>query len=138
MDGHSKRFAAEQTGVRVWVCDLRDAERREQDPDYWINRLKFTIGDFKGIGIITDVRYKNEAEWVKRDGGVLVNVSRLNYDGTPYVALDRSPFHQSEIDLDNWNWDAYIKTHNGQEALAAEQAITILNYFMEITEKENV
>ena len=39
------------------------SERRGIQEDYWIDRLKFTIGSFKGIGIITDVRYKNEAAW---------------------------------------------------------------------------
>jgi hypothetical protein len=114
------------------------AERRAQNEDYWINLLKFKIGSFKGIGIITDVRYKNEAVWIRKSGGILVNVSRLNDDGTPFVAPDRPANHLSEIDLDGYNWDAYIKTKSGQEALAAEQALTIFNYFLQVTEPINV
>ena len=114
------------------------SERRMIQEDYWLDRLKFTIGSFKGIGIITDVRYKNEAAWIRKNGGILVNVSRLNDDGTVFVAQDRPANHPSEIDLDGYDWDAYIKTKTGQEALAAEQALTIFNYFLEVTAPVNV
>ena len=109
--------------------------RRKKDPLYWINKLRSTIGDFKGVGLITDLRYENEAYWVKSSGGFLINVMRLNEDGTPFVAPDRDPKHISETALDNCLWDAYIKTYTGQEALAAEQAITVANYFFQITKE---
>lgn len=114
------------------------AERRALDPQYWIKRLEFSIGNFSGIGLITDCRYLNEAAWVKSQGGFLINVTRLNEDGKPFVAPDRPADHPSEIELDGYPFDAFIRTYSGQEALAAEQAITIANYFYQITEPLNV
>ena len=113
-------------------------EKRQQNPNYWIERLDFRTRTFEGIGIITDVRYQNEAEWIKSQGGFLINVTRLNEDGSQFIASDRPANHPSEIDLDNWKWDAYIKTYSDQEVLAGEQAITIANFFYQITEPQNV
>lgn len=114
------------------------AQRRERDPRYWIDRAFFDIGDYKGIALITDVRYKNEADEIKKRGGFLINVTRLNEDGTPFAAQDRDPNHLSETDLDDYNWDAYIRTKSGQEALSAEQAITTALYFYELTSPVNI
>jgi hypothetical protein len=110
--------------------------RREQNENYWVDRLRFSMGNFKGIALITDVRYKNEANWIRDSGGFLVNVTRLNEDGTPFIATDRPADHPSEIELDNYNWDAYIKTKTNQQAMAAEIAITQFNYFYELTRAE--
>lgn len=113
-------------------------ERRVQNPNHWIERVAFKMSGFKGIGLLTDVRYQNEAAWVKSQGGVLINVTRLNEDGTPFVAPDRPADHLSEIDLDDYNWDGYVRTKTGQEALAAEQAITLANFFLEVTRPVNI
>lgn len=113
-------------------------ERRQQEPTYWIDRLRFDMGNFNGVGIITDVRYQNEAWWIKSFGGFVINVTRLNDDGTPFISPDRDPNHVSECELDNYNFDGYIKTHTGEETLAAEQAITAANYFYQMTEEKAV
>lgn len=110
-------------------------ERRAENVNHWVDHVAIKMKDFKGIGIITDVRYLNEAAWIRSQGGILVNVSRLNDDGSPFVAPDRDPNHPSEKELDNYPWNAYIKTYTGQEALAAEQAITIANYYFQVTER---
>lgn len=120
------------------LLQLVGSQKREQNPRYWIDRMFFDMGDFKGIALVTDVRYRNEAEEIKARGGYLINVTRLEEDGYPFVAPDRNPNHPSETELDGWNWDAYIRTKNNQEALAAEQAITLANYFYQITKSENV
>ncbi len=114
------------------------AEKRAQNDRYWIDRLFFDISTFNGVGIITDVRYKNEAQEIKKRGGYLINVTRLEEDGTPFVASDRPANHPSETELDGYNWDAFIKTKSGEEGLAAEQAITLGHYFYEISKPENV
>src|ERR1700677_958119 len=111
-------------------------EKRKLNENYWIDRLKFTIGPFKGISLITDVRFKNEAAYIRNAGGFLINVTRLNEDGTPFVAQDRPSDHPSETELDGYDWDGFIKTKTGQEALAAEQALTLFNYFLELSKPE--
>lgn len=114
------------------------AEKRGLNSRYWIDRTFFDVGSFSGVALITDVRYQNEAEEIKKRGGYLIGVTRLEESGTPFVAPDRPSGHQSEVDLDDYNWDGYIRTKTGQEALAAEQAITLATFFYQLTAPRNV
>lgn len=53
--------------------------------DTWVNALAkawFEAG--RPNLVITDVRFPNEADFVHRNGGLLVEVIRLNEDGTPF------------------------------------------------------
>jgi hypothetical protein len=104
--------------------------RREQDPEYWIKQCYAKILDATslkgGIAMITDVRYKNEAEFIKGRDGFLVNVARINPDGTRYISDDRDSNHPSETDLDDWNWDYQIATKD--PILTGEFAVTLVEY----------
>jgi len=104
------------------------AERRQGNPNYWIGRAFAKIDPDSHIIIFPDTRYQNEADFIKNVGGFTVNVSRVNPDGTPFVAGDRPADHPSEIDLDGYNWDFYLKIKTGDVALLAQQAITLVEY----------
>lgn len=104
------------------------ASRRAENENYWIDKVLKKIPSNLDIAVISDVRYLNEAKAIKAIGGYLINVTRLNPGGTPYVADDRPANHPSEIDLDNYDWDFYIKVHSGETVILAEQAITIVEY----------
>lgn len=106
------------------------SERRAQHENYWVNKVAEQLASFKGIALITDLRYRNEAAFVKSIGGFTVNVSRLNKDGSSFVAPDRPANHPSETDLDDYNWDYYIKTRDGDQVLAADYAITLAEYLV--------
>ena len=108
---------------------IGDGRRQEFGEDYWIKKLAESIKAFPGHAVITDVRYTNEADWIKTQKGFVVNVTRLNLDGSPFVTTDRDPNFISEVQLDNYNWDAYIKVREGDVALTAETAITTALYF---------
>jgi hypothetical protein len=103
------------------------AARRAENPNYWIDKVFSQMGNVD-IAVISDVRYLNEAAAVKKIGGYLLNVTRLNPDGTIYIADDRPANHPSEIELDGYAWDFYIKAYSGEAALVADQAITIVEY----------
>jgi len=101
-------------------------QRRQQDSEYWVKKVFEKMdSEMPHIAIITDLRYQNEAAAVKERGGYRIKVQRLNEDGTQYVANDRDPFHPSECDLDNYNFDYYIKAKTGQVAWVEQQAITL-------------
>jgi hypothetical protein len=107
--------------------------RRKQDQNYWVNQVNKELADFNGIALITDVRFLNERDYVKSQrNGYLINVTRLNSDGTPFVDPTRPADHVSETSLDGINWDASIRTKTGEAALSAELAITIANYFYQL------
>jgi hypothetical protein len=102
------------------------SERRAQDQEYWVKKVFQKISyDKPHIAVITDCRYQNEAQAIKARGGYTVKVERLNEDGSKYVANDRPADHPSEIDLDNYNFDYYIKAKTGQVAWVEQQAITL-------------
>lgn len=104
------------------------AARRAEDPNYWITKLFQKVPSCVNMLLISDVRYQNEAEHIKSLGGYLVNVSRLNEDGSPFVADDRPADHPSETELDGYNWDFYIKAKSGQAELIEQQAFAIAEY----------
>lgn len=101
---------------------------RAKDPDYWVKQLVKSLEGFEGVAAISDVRFPNEIKAVKDMGGWTINVSRLNDDGTPYRSADRDPNHESEIALDNANWDFYIKAKTGQADLVGDVAISIVEH----------
>ncbi|MDA4130152.1 MAG: hypothetical protein OK457_05240 [Thaumarchaeota archaeon] len=110
------------------------SERRKENPDYWVDQVAYQLEDYKGIAIISDVRYGNEADWIHSMGGYVVNVSRLNPDGSLYVATDRDPNHLSEVALDGYVWDGYIKAYSGEEALLGDLAVTYAEHFLALSE----
>jgi hypothetical protein len=104
-----------------------EGRRNEFGLNYWIQQLEKSMSGFKGVAVITDMRYTNEADWVKSKGGWTVQVSRVNQDGSPFVSDDRDPNFVSETQLDGYNFDAYIKSKS--PALTAEFAITLAEFY---------
>lgn len=110
-------------------------ERRLQNSLYWVKKVFNQIEKYHpDIALISDVRYQNEAEYIKSKGGYLVNIFRLNQDGTRYIADDRPADHPSETELDYYNWDFQISAKSGQSALVGEYAVTLVEYLRAIKE----
>ena len=105
--------------------------RLYEDQDYWIKRT--TIPQGTDMAIFTDVRFQNEADQIKARGGHLVEVVRLNQDGSRYYATDRPADHISETSLDGYNWD--FKIHSKSAALTGELAVTIAEYIRGLEKK---
>ena len=104
-------------------------QRRKEDESYWICKVSDQITtDNPDLALITDVRFKNEANFIKHQNGVLINVRRLNSNGSLFIASDRSCDHPSETELDYYPWDHFITAHTGESALAGQLAITIVEY----------
>lgn len=64
--------------IRPLLVGLGES-RRIQNPEYWIYKAKLQVEINKnnGIGsIVTDVRYKNEAQWIKDNGGIVIYIHR--------------------------------------------------------------
>jgi len=61
------------------VCYMTDLCRKI-DPDFWIKKIKKRVENNKTnniITVITDVRYINEANWIKENGGFLIHITRM-------------------------------------------------------------
>ena len=109
--------------------------RRAENQNYWIDKWKEQVSNFKGIVVCGDLRFWNEAEGVKELGGYTVNVERLNPEGTRFFATDRQKDHISETQLDGFNFDFYIKVATGHVALVEQQAITLAEYLLALERK---
>lgn len=103
--------------------------RRLENENYWVDKAFAAMTESQAeIAVFSDIRYLNEAEAVWEKGGYVINVSRLNRDGSPFVASDRPSDHISEIQLDDAPFDFFIKAYTGEAALVEQQAITIAEY----------
>lgn len=110
--------------LQFWGTEYR---RNNFGQDYWINKMFESIPANTDIALVTDVRFPNEADAIKQHGGYNINVTRLNDDGTQFYDTQRPQDHISEIALDNYNWDHYIKVRN-DAVLLQELAITHAEY----------
>jgi hypothetical protein len=105
------------------------AKMRETNEDCWVDMAKHKIDDdFARIAVITDVRYQNEAEFVKSQNGFLVDIVRRNADGSRYISTDRDPNHISETALDEYmGWDYILMAKDGDIEALNQKATTIFN-----------
>lgn len=86
---------------------------RKSNPDIWVETLKHQIEEeAPAAALITDMRFPNELRLCAVNG-FTVNVTRYNFDGTPYIAPDRRTDHPSETALDGCQFDFYIANQEG-------------------------
>lgn len=72
---------------------------RNIDKDFWIRHLPL---DSAAVNVISDVRFKNEAEWIQRQGGRLVRLERA----VELRGMDIDDM--SETDLDDYKFDLLV------------------------------
>lgn len=97
--GNDKRFS------RAMLQHYGTEYRRASDPDYWVKRFaEELVYRSPDVALVTDVRFPNEADFIKAQGGVLVKVTRTT---PPDVAV---PEHESERALDGYaGWDYHLR-----------------------------
>lgn len=81
------------------------------DPQLWIEITMHGIKASANV-VISDVRFKNEAEEIKYQGGQVWRITR--------AINDTIDFHRSETELDSWNFDQYIPNNSTLEDLRDE------------------
>jgi len=82
---------------------------RTVDNEFWIKNL-FRVAEDKEYNnvIITDVRYRNEAEYIQhKKGGYVVRVDRENKDDVHNMQ------HPSEVELDNYGGFDFVVNNEG-------------------------
>lgn len=81
------------------------------DEQIWV---EMTLAGAKASSniVISDVRFKNEAEEIKYQGGQVWRITR--------AVGDTIDFHRSETELDSWNFDYYVPNNGTLEDLHKE------------------
>ena len=101
---------------------IKEAMRNLFGENIWIKALfRDYFGDtINGhqYWIITDVEYKNEADYIKNKGGILIKINR----NTGY-----NDNHISEIDLDDYDKFDYIVDNNGTINQLIDKMVDIYN-----------
>lgn len=80
---------------------------RKMDESYWIKRLEMSVkaaGQIEATAFITDVRYMNEVEWIKEQGGVIVHISKSDCKPANEEEAKNDPLIQEAADL-KVSWD---------------------------------
>lgn len=69
---------ASKEQIRGLLQDYGTAAKELQGRDYWLDRVEPYLEalDPNKVTVVTDVRYAFEAEWVKRQGGKIVTITR--------------------------------------------------------------
>ena len=101
---------------------------RQGSPNYWIDKVTNKIDKADPeIAIITDMRFENEAAFIKENGGYTVEVYRRNEDGTQMLDPGRDPKHISETALDGYNFDYTISVRDGDLSSLKAKALGVLS-----------
>lgn len=106
--------------LQYWGTDVR----RKENPNYWIEKVKnhikiMSMSQF----IIDDVRFPNEADFIKEQNGILI---RLN--PYPNYIPDPNSDHKSENALDDYeNFDLKYTPEYGSLQLVANDIVTKIN-----------
>lgn len=103
-----KNDCEEKLSPRILLQKIgTDLFREQIHPDIWVNAL-FSDFNEKCNWIISDTRFLNEAEMIKKNNGIIIRINRVEAD-------NKSDLHKSETELDNYNFD-YVIDNNGSMA----------------------
>ena len=91
-----------------------DCVRKAFGDDFWVKRLELAMRDDRcTLVVITDVRFRNEAESIKKHGGMLWQIRRPLVD-------DVAGAHVSETEMDGFEgWDEIIDNDGSLDLLYA-------------------
>ena len=119
----SPRFMAQTIGTE-WG-------RRTIDPDLWLN---LTMNKIKAVNwdkvAITDVRFDNEAEYIRDHGGFIIHVHRDESD-----LHENAQAHDSEVGLSVRLDDFHINNYGTLEDLEAQVSDVVEQIFSEEEKK---
>jgi hypothetical protein len=113
--------------LQWWGTEFR---RKLFDDAYWLQRLAEKIATHKDedcIVVVTDIRFPNEADFIKSLGGIIAKVHRptLTTDGA-------ASQHSSEILLESINADFTIENTGGMDSFILQVRDGLYNDFLKV------
>jgi len=104
------------------VCWGTEIMRKQIDAEYWVKKIEKVVEinrKSKIVSIITDVRFDNEVEWIRSQGGKTIYISRENVGP---INKDEAAFTmplQNKCDL-TFNWPTLSDFENEGKSLVNE------------------
>jgi hypothetical protein len=92
---------SEKEIIRPFLVAYGTNVRRKLDPRCWIKVIdeKIKSKQKTDLFVITDTRYQNEAEWIKENGGILINIEREGIDAANQEEREQGPILKSMSDV---------------------------------------
>jgi hypothetical protein len=87
-----KLFRDKPAVMRRLMQNFGTNVRRGEDSLYWVNKWEEKVANTKGMVIVDDVRFMNEARAVIANGGIIIRIEREGQENTDT--------HISEIEMD--------------------------------------
>lgn len=135
---YDKLFNKKTREVRQQLQRYGTEEGRDKyGKDIWIRSMGLWMDIFKNrtpnknnVFIITDVRFKNEADWIKQQKGILirVNADKRNDRRIQEEGSQDNKNHSSETDLDDYPFEHVVNNDIGMEHTVKEQLEEIARY----------
>lgn len=140
--GIPETFLQEKTPAARSLMQAWGAARRATDPAHWVRALRAEAENLEDRGcpllLIDDLRFENEAEWLQKEGALLIRLRRIrSREETPPLTMDQQ-LDESETALDfytGWNMDIAIAS--GDEVKLAGVSAHALAWFTAQTEPES-
>ena len=106
--------------LQGWGTDFR---RKMHGDDYWIKKTGMALhaavmSEQADIFVCTDLRFENEADFLRKCGATIVRVNRTS---------PTDDEHASETDLDNYKFDFVINNSSTLNALASDVQMLLHN-----------
>lgn len=114
---------------RTFLQELGQRKRQDEGLDYWINRAFATHVERHGDRpmLVTDVRYQNEAEAIRKRRGLLLRIERPRFDNGLSV---EQRAHPSETDLDEYEDFNAIIENNGDPVDFLSRVLKATGWYM--------
>jgi hypothetical protein len=107
--------------------------RRQTDPDVWVRAVAWAVHDWSvdrnyrpGVVVVPDVRFPNEAQWIRENHGLLVCITRYAPDGVPFVSGDRPTTHISETALTASDFHLRIDNLHGRPEVMQQRLVQLV------------
>lgn len=102
---------------------------RKKDPDHWVKKVAASIKEIDAdVFLIPDVRFKNEANWIRSEGGIVVKVTCPNLPADKILTNQMT--HESEVQLDGFDFDHEIIAWYGEMSSLAKQALIVFRHYV--------
>ena len=112
-------FTPDKEVIRPFLVTYGTHLRRKMDPNCWIKKVEPLVvsinsgADKSDFIFVTDVRFENEAQWIKSIGGQIVNVSREGYGPANIEEEEQSKLIENFIDH-HISWPTFGDDHIDQ------------------------
>lgn len=127
----------EKTLIRPLLVTYGTELRRKVNPNCWIEKIQpevINLLNHDHFVFVTDVRYKNEAQWIRMNGGILVNVARQGVK--PANHEEHKQFHLMKQYI-NYNvmWETFGDDHLEK---CDEHAAPLLSHLIKMTPRPQI